>query len=92
MQERAVWFPTISGAVRLANLAAHPWASLVVMRGDGPDHVMVMLEGPTEVMDGAAAEVASAAARYGREPAWATAWIRMTQEKIFSYAGDGARQ
>ncbi|MBO3743974.1 pyridoxamine 5'-phosphate oxidase family protein [Actinoplanes flavus] len=86
LQDEAVWFPTISGAVRLANLAVHPWASLVVMRGDGSDHAVVMLEGPAEVMDSAAAEVASAAARYGREPAWATAWIRMTPEKILSYA------
>jgi nitroimidazol reductase NimA-like FMN-containing flavoprotein (pyridoxamine 5'-phosphate oxidase superfamily) len=90
LQGQAVWFPTISGAVRLANLVVHPWASLVVMRGDGSDHTMVMLEGPAEVMDGAAAEVASAAARYGRELAWATAWIRMTPEKIFSYAASPA--
>lgn len=86
VHEQAVWFPTVSGAVRLANLTVHPWASLVVMRGTGSDHAMVMLEGPAEVVDAAADEVAGAADRYDRELAWAAAWIRMTPEKIFSYA------
>jgi hypothetical protein len=90
LHEQAVWFPTVSGAVRLANLAVHPWASLVVMQGAGSDHAMVMLEGPAEVMDAAADRVASVAARYGRELAWATAWIRMTPEKTLSYAAAGA--
>jgi nitroimidazol reductase NimA-like FMN-containing flavoprotein (pyridoxamine 5'-phosphate oxidase superfamily) len=82
----AIWFPTVTGAVRMANLAVHPWASLVVMQGGGSDHAMVMMEGPAEVLDAAADDVTAAADRYGRELPWATAWIRMTPQKIFSYA------
>jgi len=91
LYDRAVWSPTATGAVRLANLAAHPWASLVVMRGTGPDHVMVMLEGSAEVVGRAAEGGAAVADRYGRELSWATAWIRMAPQKIFSYAADDAR-
>jgi len=36
LHERAIWCPTVAGAVRLANLAALPWASLTVMHGRGP--------------------------------------------------------
>ncbi|GAB3808480.1 pyridoxamine 5'-phosphate oxidase family protein [Micromonospora zhanjiangensis] len=85
--DRAIWLPSVAGAVRLANLAVNPWASLVVMRGDGPEHVMALLEGPTTVVDAATDDAAAAARRYGREPSWATAWIRLTPRKILSYAG-----
>jgi nitroimidazol reductase NimA-like FMN-containing flavoprotein (pyridoxamine 5'-phosphate oxidase superfamily) len=90
LHQRAVWSPTVTGAVRLTNLAAHPWASLVVMRGGGPEHVMVMLEGSAEVVAAGADDMAAVADRYGRELSWATAWIRMTPRKIFSYAADDA--
>jgi hypothetical protein len=86
LQGPVIWFPTVAGAVRLAHLAACPWASLVVMQGGGSDHVMVMAEGPAEVLDAAADDVTAAAVRYGRELPWASAWIRMTPQKIFSYA------
>ncbi|KAB1927087.1 hypothetical protein F8271_30035 [Micromonospora sp. ALFpr18c] len=68
-----------------------PWASLVVMQGGGSEHAMVMAEGPAEVLDAAADEVTAAAARYGRELPWASAWIRMTPQKIFSYAAGAAQ-
>jgi Pyridoxamine 5'-phosphate oxidase len=90
LHEQAVWFPTVSGAVRLANLIARPWASLVVMHGAGSDHVMVTVEGPTAVMDAAADEVAGVADRFGRKLVWAAGWIRMAPEKIFSFAASGA--
>ena len=90
VHERAVWFPTVTGAVRLAHFAVHPWASLVVMRGGDSDHAMVMLEGAAEVLDAATDDVAAAADRYGRALSWAAAWIRMTPKKIFSYAAEGA--
>lgn len=91
LYERAAWLPTVTGAVRLANLAVHPWTSLVVMQGGGSDHAMVMLEGPAEVVDPAADDGAGAAQEYGRTLPWATTWIRMTPQKIFSYAADSAR-
>jgi nitroimidazol reductase NimA-like FMN-containing flavoprotein (pyridoxamine 5'-phosphate oxidase superfamily) len=90
LHEQAIWSPTVTGAVRLANLAAQPWASLVVMHGDGDEHVMVMLEGPAGVVDAASPEAVAAAGRYGHELPWATAWIRLTPQKIFSYAATGA--
>ncbi|WP_341715658.1 pyridoxamine 5'-phosphate oxidase family protein [Micromonospora sp. FIMYZ51] len=89
LHERAVWLPTVAGAVRLANLAAHPYASLVVMQGDGPNHAMVMMEGAVEVVAASADDVTAAANRYGRELTWATAWIRLTPQKILSYAASG---
>jgi hypothetical protein len=86
LHDRAIWSPTVAGAVRLANLAAQPWASLVVMHGGGDEHVMVMLEGPAGVVDAASAAAVAAAGRYDHELPWATAWIRLAPRKLFSYA------
>lgn len=58
LQDQAIWLPTVAGAVCLTNLAAHPWASLVVMRGEGTEHLMVTLEGPATIVDAEAEDVA----------------------------------
>jgi hypothetical protein len=90
LQDQAIWLPTVAGAVRLTNLAAHPWASLVVMRGEGTEHLMVTLEGPATIVDAEAEDVAPAARRHGHALSWVTAWIRLAPQRVFSYAATRA--
>src|SRR4051794_23167362 len=44
------WLPTMAGSVRERNLRSTPWLTLVVAEGDHPDHIAVIIEGPTEVV------------------------------------------
>jgi general stress protein 26 len=48
------WLPTVAGSVRERNVRAHPWLSLVVTEGDRGEHVVVIVEGPAEVVTPAA--------------------------------------
>lgn len=72
------WLPTAAGAVRLANLEARPYASLVVTEGEGDEHVVAIAEGPTETYGTAPA---------GVEPVeWAAAWVALRPVRLLSYA------
>ncbi|RKN49123.1 pyridoxamine 5'-phosphate oxidase family protein [Micromonospora endolithica] len=87
LHHRSVWLPVTGGAVRLANVAAHPWASVVMIEGDGPTHALVILEGPA-VVDRPDQGVLRTARQ---EMSWASSWIRLSPEKVFSYAGSALR-
>jgi hypothetical protein len=90
----AFWIATVAG-LRLRNLRAVPWASLVVMEGDRDDgatpHVALTAEGPVVLHEGEALEAAlqplqeAWIARHGRPPDWAAALIELTPERLFSY-------
>ena len=89
------WFGTVAG-LRLRNLHATPWASVVVMEGDrdeselGP-HRAVTAEGATTLHEGPARDHAFAklreawVARHGREPDWAVALVELRPERLFSH-------
>jgi pyridoxamine 5'-phosphate oxidase-like protein len=89
----AFWFATTDG-LRLRNLTAHPWASLVVMEGNadvgevGQPHVALTAEGPTVLhdVDHWRTFESEWARRHTDPPTWAAALIELRPERIFSHA------
>jgi hypothetical protein len=84
----AFWLPTVGGAVRLGNVRAHPWLALSVVEGEHDAHAAVLTEGPAEVLTAVPDGVWSSTERrnHGGRLDWATAWLRMTPERLFSFA------
>jgi hypothetical protein len=87
----AFWFATVAG-LRLKNLRATRWASLVVIENE-PDHVALTAEGPVTVYEGDAFTRAFAPLRerwlerHKHGPDWASALVEVMPERVFSYAG-----
>jgi nitroimidazol reductase NimA-like FMN-containing flavoprotein (pyridoxamine 5'-phosphate oxidase superfamily) len=80
-QDATFWLPTMPGSVRIRNLRGEPWLTLTVSEGDaGGDHKVVLIEGPAIVVP--AAEVP--ADLLARAEDWI--WVRLTPERILSYA------
>jgi general stress protein 26 len=88
--EGAFWFGTVEG-LRLRNLRATRWASLVVMENE-PQHVALTAEGPATLYEGdafiGAFEPLRAywLERHEHAPDWAAALVELRPERIFSYA------
>jgi nitroimidazol reductase NimA-like FMN-containing flavoprotein (pyridoxamine 5'-phosphate oxidase superfamily) len=94
----AFWIGTVAG-LRLQNLRATPWASLVVMAGErdegepgvGELHVAVTAEGPVSLHEETAFDDAYApladdwVRRHGHAPDWAEALIELRPERLFSH-------
>jgi Pyridoxamine 5'-phosphate oxidase len=90
----AFWMGTVKG-LRLRNLRARPWASLVVMEGEadegeeGIPHRALTAEGPVVLHD---VEEAYARLeeewlrRHGHAPSWASAFVELRPERVFSHA------
>ena len=76
----------MAGSVRERNLRGTPWLTLVIAEGDHGAHVIVILEGPGEVVAPAEVpgEVRSAAQGDWVRPGSAEA------ERLLSYAADSA--
>ena len=85
-REATFWLPTVAGSVRERNLRAAPWLTMVIAEGDHGDHIMVLIEGPAEVV--APTEV-PADVRAAATGDWVSAWICLTAERLLSYAADG---
>ncbi|MEV0802703.1 pyridoxamine 5'-phosphate oxidase family protein [Kribbella sp. NPDC050281] len=85
---QAFWLPTVGGAVRLRNVQAHPWLALSVLEGDHDAHAAVLTEGPAEVLTTVPDDVWELTRRRndGGSVEWATAWLRMTPQRLFSFA------
>lgn len=81
------WLPTMAGSVRERNLRGTPWLTMVIAEGDHPEHVAVIAEGPAEVV--APAEV-PADVRAAATADWVSAWVRLTAERLLSYADESA--
>jgi hypothetical protein len=60
---------------------------MVITEGDRGKHVVVILEGPAEVI--APAEVPDDVRSAARGD-WVDAWIRLKAERVLSYATEGA--
>jgi len=84
----AFWLPTLGGAVRLGNVRAHPWLALSIIEGEHDTHAAVLAEGPAEVLATVPEEVRSITKlrNAGGSLDWATAWLRMTPQRLFSFA------
>ena len=92
----AFWIATVAG-LRLRNLRAMPWASVVVMEGDadegekGDAHRALTAEGPVALHEVATVYVRLEAEwlrRHGHAPAWAVAFAELRPERVFSHAAD----
>lgn len=86
-QDTTFWLPTVTGSVRERNVRAHPWVSLVVTEGDRGEHVVVIVEGPAEVVppSGVPGPVWDQVSGD-----WVGTWIRLRADRVLSYAAAGA--
>jgi hypothetical protein len=84
----AFWLPTLGAAVRLRNVRAHPWLALSIIEGDHDTHAAVLTEGPAEVLTTVPDDVRSITEMRNRGGTldWATAWVRVTPQRLFSFA------
>ena len=81
------WLPTMAGSVRERNLRRTPWLTMVIAEADHPAHIAVIAEGPAEVV--AMPEV-PADVREAVTADWVSAWIRLSAERLLSYADEAA--
>lgn len=84
----AIWLPTVSNAARIANVRANPWLALSVVEGEHDTHAAVLMEGPAEVQASAPEDLWSLTERRNRGDtlAWAACWLRITPQRLFSFA------
>ena len=93
VHDGAFWFATVAG-LKLRNLAANPWAALVVMEGDadegesGDPHVALTAEGPVTLhaIDDWRSLETDWLRRHTDPPTWATAFAELRPARLFSYA------
>jgi general stress protein 26 len=85
-----LWFASVQGA-RLRNLRARPYASVVIMDGEGTAHRAVIAEGPVLLHEVASADPLPEEFRqrwmdrHGALPSWAAALIEIRPDRLFSY-------
>lgn len=82
------WLPTMAGSVRERNLRRTPWLTMVIAEGDHPEHIAVIIEGPTEVIE---PPQVPADVRDTASADWISTWIRLTAERLLSYADADAQ-
>jgi general stress protein 26 len=82
------WLPTVAGSVRERNLRTAPWLTMVIAEGDHDEHIAVLIEGSAEVVD---PSLAPADVRAAVSEDWVSAWIRLTADRLMSYAAEGTR-
>lgn len=88
----AFWIASVEG-LRLRNLRATPWASLVISEGqDETSHRALTAEGPARLHEGTAfASVRGRLdkrwiTRHDHVPDWAAAFIELVPVRVFSHA------
>jgi hypothetical protein len=87
--EGELWLPSVAGAVRVRNVEAVPWLSVVITEGDAGDHAVITLEGPARTLPIAEAPANlddSIGLKGGERPDWASVWLVLRPERLFSYA------
>jgi hypothetical protein len=84
----AFWLPTLGTAARLRNVRANPWVALSVIEGEHDAHAAVLTEGPAEVLTEVPEYVRDITERRNDDGPldWATAWLRVAPERLFSFA------
>lgn len=81
------WLPTVAGSVRERNVRHRPWLTLTVTEGDHGEHAVVLVEGRAGMV--AVADVPQDV-RAAVSGDWVGTWIRLTAERVLSYAAAGA--
>jgi general stress protein 26 len=87
-RDTTFWLPTVAGSVRGRNLRAQPWLTLVVAEGDQDTHIVVIVEGPTEIVS---PDVVPDDVRTAVSGDWVSSWIRLDAERVLSYADETAQ-
>ena len=87
-RDATFWLPTVAGSVRERNLRSTPWLTMVIAEGDHDEHIAVLIEGSAEVVESSLAPADVRAAVSGE---WVSAWIRLTADRLMSYADEGTR-
>lgn len=84
----AFWLPTLGAAARVRNVQAYPWLALSIIEGEHDTHAAVLTEGPAEVLTTVPDDVRSITELRNRGGSldWATAWLRVTPQRLFSFA------
>jgi general stress protein 26 len=93
VHDDAFWFATANG-LRLRNLTARAWASLVVMEGDadvgesGQPHIALTAEGPVTLhpVEAWQAFAEEWTQRHTDPPLWASALAELRPERVFTHA------
>src|SRR5579863_4135651 len=67
---------------------ANPWLALSIIEGEHDTHAAVLTEGPAEVLTTVPDPVGEITQRRnnGASVDWATAWLRLTPRRLFSFA------
>jgi hypothetical protein len=86
-RDATFWLPTVAGSVRERNLRTSPWLTLVVSEGDHDAHIAVLIEGSAEVIEPSLVPADVRAAAPGD---WVSRWIRLTAQRVLSYAAESA--
>jgi nitroimidazol reductase NimA-like FMN-containing flavoprotein (pyridoxamine 5'-phosphate oxidase superfamily) len=87
-----LWLPAVAGAVRVRNLSASPWLVAVISEGEGPQHAVVIMEGPARVLpvtDAPVEDLSESIAAKSSDfsyPDWASVWLVLQPERLLSYA------
>ncbi len=84
-RDTTFWLPTVAGAVRERNVRRQPWLTMTVTEGDRDAHVVVLIEGPADVLPSGSVPAEVRAAVTGD---WAATWIRLRAEHLLSYASE----
>jgi hypothetical protein len=87
-RDATFWLPTVAGSVRERNLRTAPWLTMVIAEADHDEHIAVLIEGSAEVVQPSLVPSDVRAAVLGD---WVGAWIRLTADRLMSYAAEGAR-
>src|SRR5580700_703787 len=82
------WLPTMAGSIRERNLRGTPWLTMVIAEGDHPEHIAVIIEGPAEIVAPPQVPADVQAAATGD---WVSTWIRLTAERLMSYADENTQ-
>lgn len=86
-RDATFWLPTVAGSVRERNLRAKPWLTMVVEEGDHGAHIAILIEGSAEVVEPSLVPADVRAAVSGE---WVSRWIRLTAQRVLSYAAEDA--
>ena len=81
------WLPTVPDSVRERNARGIPWLTMVVQQGDRGAHIAVLIEGPAEMV---APDEVPADVRAAVQGDWTGDWIRLTAQRVLSYAIEGS--
>ena len=82
------WLPTMARLRARTQRPPHSLAHAGDRRGDDPVHIAVIAEGPAEVVE--PAEV-PADVRDALSGDWVSSWLRLTAERLLSYADKDAQ-